>query len=257
MPELPQVSAVEFRRELTTGTTRPCVFLCESDNDREEEYVTKMRHDVRDSGLGFECIAFHLATYFGIDCPPAALVHLSLDLAVAQRRNQDVCDRITRNVGLNFGSTFLPGYNAWLQSHRLPSGLHPQAVNIVAFDALIDNADRRKAKPNLLVNPSRLVVIDHELSFSFLRLVGNRGPWFQRLQFLLDHPLYEELRGRDLDLREFRERLIALDDVLIDDICFSVPREFAFDHSGRIAADLKETRSDADGLLRGIQEVLR
>src|SRR4051812_31626905 len=195
MPELPIVHAIEYRRELPSGTTRPCVFLCESPEGDTEEYVTKMRHDVRDSGLAFEYIAFHLACHFQIDCPPAALVQIPLDLATAQKRNPDLRDRIIRSVGLNFGSIFLPGYSTWLPSQRLAAGFRQQAVEIIASDALIDNADRRREKPNLLVSPLRTVVIDHELSFSFLRLIGNLGPWFQRLQFLIHLPLYDGIRG--------------------------------------------------------------
>lgn len=257
MPELPTVEAIEYRRELPTGTTKPCVFLCESPTGDTEEYVTKMRHGVRQFGLAYECIAFHLAVHFGIDCPPAALVRLSLDLAVAQKQDPALCDRIIRSVGLNFGSAFLPGYATWLPSRRVSAGFRKQAAEIIAFDALVDNADRRIDKPNLLTGPLRTVVIDHELIFSFLRLVGNAGPWFQRLHFLLRHPLYEGLKGQELNLAGFHERLAALTDETIDDICLSVPAEFDLEQRDRISDYLKTVRSEADTFIRGIEEVLR
>jgi hypothetical protein len=103
----------------------------------------------------------------------------------------------------------------------------------------------------------RIIVIDHELSFSFLRLIGSLGPWFQRLRFLTNHPLYDGVRGKELTLASFRDRLLALNDSIIDDICFSVPAEFNFENRDRIADYLKTVRSEADSFIRGIEEVLR
>jgi hypothetical protein len=52
------------------------------------------------------------------------------------------------------------------------------AVNIFAFDALIQNPDRRSANPNLFTQGDNIYVYDHETSFSFLvAVVKSAEPW--------------------------------------------------------------------------------
>src|SRR3954463_6648394 len=109
MQTLPRLTAVEFRKELTSGATRPCVFLCEDENGLEAEHVTKLRHDVRSSGLTFEYVSARLAQHFEVPIPDPALIELTLDLATTQGHNRSIQERILRNVGLNFGTKYLTG----------------------------------------------------------------------------------------------------------------------------------------------------
>src|SRR5882724_95194 len=73
MQTLPRLTAVEFRGELDSGATRPCVFLCEDENGVEAEHVTKLRQDVRSSGLTFEYVSARLAHHFEVPIPDPAL----------------------------------------------------------------------------------------------------------------------------------------------------------------------------------------
>lgn len=124
-----------------------------------------------------------------------------------------------------------------------------------AFDALIDNTDRRVVKPNLLTGSDDLFVIDHELAFGFLRLVAQPPLWRDRLRFLREHPLFECLRGRHLDLAFFSDRLEQLTDEIIDSICNDVPPMFGREHLPAIANYLRGVRDGAAGFLTGIVEV--
>lgn len=82
----------------------------------------------------------------------------------------------------------------------------------MAFDTLIDNADRRREKPNLLWRGQDLVVIDHELAFAFSRLIGTPADPFSdtTLAFLRDHPLWAGLRGAPIDVGRFVGELESL-----------------------------------------------
>jgi hypothetical protein len=56
---LPRVTATAFQRELSSGTTKPCLLLCNADDGSNSEYVTKFRSTVRnqEAGLCFESFA--------------------------------------------------------------------------------------------------------------------------------------------------------------------------------------------------------
>jgi len=255
MPSIQRLNAMAFMRVLETGTTRPCVFACEDDAGNTDEYVVKLRNDVRASGLCFEYVAARLAHHFELPMPDSALIGLSLDLAVAQKSNAVICDRIIRSAGLNFGTRYLVGLTTWPTHRRVPHHQRQEASSVLAFDALIDNADRRTAKPNLLAGEHRLFIIDHELAFGFVRLVNIPIPWRERLRFLRDHPLFDGLRGTELELSSFTNRLLALSDDIIDAICTEVPVDFGREHLPAIAKHLRAVRDDSQAFVAGLMEV--
>lgn len=254
---LPVVTAYRYVDDLPSGTTRPCIATCWLASGQSEDYVIKLRADVRASGLTFEYISACLARRLAIEVPDPVIVSLPLDVALAQSHDQQLCDRLLRNVGLNFGTRYLLGLTTWTPNRRVPMNIAQRAADLLAFDGLIDNADRRREKPNVLVGSDRVVAIDHELAFGFLRLVAPPATWLERLFFLRDHPFYDGLRGRLPSLEAFKVRLRQLRDADIDLICDSVPREFPQEHCARIAAHLKATRDEADPFVRGIEETLR
>jgi hypothetical protein len=253
---LPLVTAIRYVDDMPTGTTKPCVVTCSSADGTTDDYVMKMRSEVRASGLTFEYIAACLAQRLGIEIPDPVLIDLSFDIALAQSHDQELCDRLTRSVGLNFGTRYLPGLTTWMPDKRVPMNIAQFAAEVIAFDALIDNPDRRRAKPNVLVGSNRVVVIDHEVAFGFLRLIAQPSSWIERLLFLRDHPFYAGLRGHMPSLEPFSERLRALRESEIDAICNSVPREFPREHSARISEHLKLVRADRDRFIHAIEEVL-
>ena len=254
---LPLVTAGRYVDELPSGATRPCIVMCTLPDGSSDEYVMKMRSEVRDSGLTFEYIAACLAQKLGIEIPDPVVINLPFDVALAQSHNPEIRDRLIRSVGLNFGTRYLTGLTTWAPDRRVPMNIAQRAAELIAFDGLIDNADRRRAKPNVLVGSNRVIAIDHELAFGFLRLIVTPSNWLERLLFLRDHPFYEGLRGRMPSLAAFQERLLDLGDDEIDEICESVPHEFPLEHRARIAEHLKSVKTDADRFIQGIEVVLR
>lgn len=253
---LPRVTAVRYVDEMLNGTTRPCLVTCSQPDGSKDDYVMKMRADVRASGLAFEYIAACLALRLQIEIPSPVLIDLPFDVALAQAHDPALCDRLIRSVGLNFGTRYLTGLTDWAPDKRVNMNIAQKASDVIAFDALIDNADRRRNKPNVLVGSDRVVVIDHEVAFGFLRLIIKPTTWVERLLFLREHPFFNGIRGHLQNLAGFKERLLALQESEIDAICGSVPHEFQREHCGRIAEHLKEVRSDVDRFIRGIEEVL-
>ena len=134
---------------MSSGRTSPALCGCEDDlGNRVDDYVVKLRGglDRRESGLVCELVGSRLATYFGIAAPEPALVMIEADFAelVAMAEPQRA-DRLRNSIGLNFGSRQLSDVSGWPVDKWIPEAMWQAAVDIFAFDALIQNPDRRSA----------------------------------------------------------------------------------------------------------------
>ncbi len=86
-----------------------------------------------------------------------------------------VGNRVAKSVGLNFGTKYLTGYRTWPRGQTIPHSLHAAALDLFAFDALIQNPDRGADRPNLLTGNDRILAIDHDSAFSFIHALGGPG----------------------------------------------------------------------------------
>jgi len=143
--------ATTYQTSLTTGRTTPGVFICEDANGNSAgEYVVKLKSNLEtgNAGLLRETVGNLLANELGIDAPEPAIVEIPIELAdgVADPR---VAQAVQQSIGLNFGSKNLSGgYYAWPDEKTVPTSLKQLANDIFVFDALIQNPDRRRGKPN-------------------------------------------------------------------------------------------------------------
>lgn len=259
-PMLPHVGATAFRKEFSSGTTKPCLLLCELDNRESAEYVTKFRSTVRnqESGLCFECFAALLARQLAIPTPEAVIVRIDSEIAqVVSVHRPEVGARMLANIGLNFGSRFLPSHSTWPVDHSATTSARQVATDIVAFDALIENVDRRSGNPNVLALGDDLRAYDHELAFGFIYEIVSDQPWIDRFRFLTQHVFYSSLRGRELDLSRFVEALSLLSDSDLDDMCQAIPVEFGTNYLERICDHIKKARAQSEAFADALKAVLR
>lgn len=192
-------------------------------------------------------------------CQLPALIELDPFLADATP-DTAVAGRIRASVGLNFGTRFLtPGYVTWRKNDSVPLTLRQTAVEIMAFDAVIDNADRRQEKPNLLWKDDEMFVFDHEFAFAFTRLIGTLPLPFDDagMVFLRNHPLYQGMRGQDVDLRRFVGELESWSDEEITTVCDQAPREFGTLYLEKIQQWFVQTRDRARLLEDAVRRLLR
>jgi hypothetical protein len=132
--------------------------------------------------LAVELYASMLGAYFGMSCPRPAVVLVEEDLAtliLGQLDGEDQKARVIQgSIGLNFGSQFLVNLTAWPIDKSVTGPLQQAAMRVYAFDALIQNPDRRFANPNLGSRGDDLFIYDHESAFSFLLdIFPSRTPW--------------------------------------------------------------------------------
>jgi len=238
-------------RKMKTGRTKPAIFKCEdSQGNNVGEFVIKFRGGTETGVVGLTCemISSLLAEDLGLMTPPAAIVEV--DPAIAEllsRQDSDVADIIKRSPGLNFGSQVLVGgYGVWPINKTIPASIRPLATEIFAFDALIQNPDRKVSNPNLLWKGEEIFLIDHELAFSFLYHIGPlTDPW--KLEgtmgdFLNDHVFYRELKGQEIDLDRFQGALEAISDEDLAEAFDQIPRAWDNDNVSKISSHLKSVR---------------
>jgi hypothetical protein len=107
-----------------------------------------------------------------------------------------------------------PGIDAWL------------AVDNFAFDALLQNPDRRHDHPNLLTSGDARMVLDHQAAFSFVRdILPIPAPWtLDRQEFLADHVFYRQLESKLIDLTRFVAKLREVSNAILDQAFADVPQ---------------------------------
>lgn len=162
--------------------------------------------------------------------------------------------------GLNYGSTYQHGLRTWGVDEPIPSELRDQALETFAFDALIENPDRRRANPNVLVGSSAICLIDHGDAFSFYFAIGGPrpDPWkVAGLPFLRDHIFYRRLKRLDGSLERFRRALVAIGDADLDEMIESLPSEWQSARLGIVIEHLRKVRDHADEFVEQVQGALR
>jgi hypothetical protein len=258
---VPILEATSFLRKMPSGRTTPCLFLCESDNHEENnEYIVKLKSCFESGiiGLSSELIASLLASFFDLQTPSPALIKIDPILAEAIH-DSDLKLKIRNSIGLNFGSSFLSGgYETWPIGKSIPVALRPSAAEIFAFDALIQNPDRRSEKPNVLWKGDLIYIIDHELGFSFIYDIFQKpNPWkISELVFLRSHLFYNKLKGQSNNFDRFAGALEALSPDKLGQITSSVPDEWKPGKINLIEQHLLEISRHANDFIDELRRIL-
>ncbi len=259
---IPRLTAIQFHRFMSSGRTSPALCRCKGDaGSGLGDYVVKLRGgiDRGERGLLCELIGSQLATHFGISTPESALVSIvagfAEEMALAEPSR---ADRLRNSVGLNFGSRLMPGMSGWPVDKTIPEGMWGAAVNIFAFDALIQNPDRRFNNQNLLVRGNDIFVYDHELAFSFLEAILPSGtPWkLMEQPYLSEHVFYRQLKKKPFDLSGFALALSGLLGRRLDSILAEAPAEWNNEVLGRIGQHLRLVNGHAEEFVEEIRRSL-
>jgi hypothetical protein len=259
---IPRLNAVQFHRFMRAGRTSPALCGCEDElGNRVDDYVLKLRGGMEhgQTGLLCELIGSSLARYFGLTVPDPALVVVEPDFGeLVARAEPDVADRVRNSIGLNFGSRLVTDLAEWPVDKAIPEAMWQAAVNIFAFDALIQNPDRRFNNQNLLTRGDHILVFDHEVAFSFLLTVlPAPEPWrLDQQQYLTDHVFYKALRKRAIDLGDVTAGLRALPGAALDGMIAEVPPEWNNERVRQIVRHLQLVSEHAEEFAEEIKRRL-
>jgi hypothetical protein len=139
---------------------------------------------------------------------------------------------------------------SWLVGKSIPDAMWQDAVNIFAFDALIQNPDRRSDNPNLFSRGDEIWVYDHETSFSFLYALTPSQAYLDK------HVFYGRLKSKEIDLSGFMERLNALTYEFFTSLRADLPTEWMNEKLRRIEAHLLEVRDHSEEFIEGVRRRL-
>lgn len=173
---LNSVVAMRFAKKMTSGRTVPCLIECEDDDGNKYELVVKYSKMLMEGkkNLAIEAIVAMLAADLGL--PVAEPFVVELDPAfIATIEDEAVQRAFAQSCALAFGSLHRAAFSAWPKDQNIPSELTQCAAEIVIFDEIIENWDRRPINPNCLFAGDQLLIIDHELAFQ--RLLFWKEPW--------------------------------------------------------------------------------
>ena len=148
-----RASPVRFDRISESGRNRPLRVLLETADSQEHEAFVKVSAapELGVEGLANEALAACLAADLGLPINEPFLVEL--DRAwVESIPDSSIRGMLQNSVTVAFGSRAAGSqWKVWSASDILTSDRRPAALAIFAFDAWIENDDRRPSNPNCLV----------------------------------------------------------------------------------------------------------
>jgi hypothetical protein len=249
--ELPRTTAEIFHRCFITGKTKPLLVTVADKDGGHRECVIKLNARLTVPPLEHLCefVAWALGSLLGIVMPRAFAVEITAEFARACP--SPIREVLLSSVGQCFGSEYIPGTMPVPQSN-MASDLRPAASRLLAFDAFIQNPDRRTEKPNHFSSREGLLAFDHGDAFAFLwPLIGRTvDPALDPcLDIVKKHFYYAPLKGHLGPLKSFREAIRRLENETLDMIGESVPQEWTVGRaSGKVSAILDTLRRRRDGI---------
>jgi hypothetical protein len=260
---LPRLTVSRFGRVIPTSRTKPCIVYSENEEGEEMEFVVKLAAGGNTGirGLVSEVMATQLANALDLRVPEACLLEITPEFADTVP-NAEVAEIMKRSIGWNFGSKKLPpGYSVVTPGRPLLLNFRATAAEMFAFDGMIQNPDRRAVNPNCFTNGSELVILDHEMAFSFLAgVLFWRPPWEGGdLSFLRDHLFFEPLRQSSINFDRLAGAVEALKVERLSIYSDAVPPEWP---GGKDAADqileyLMRLKQNILPTLEAIKTILR
>lgn len=174
-----------------------------------------------------EWVAAELARHLGVVVPEPLEVTIPAELAETVDGFKLRCD-IRDAKRPVFGSTFVPGLVPPMPNETLSVDVRLAAAELIAFDVLTHNSDRRRTNPNVLVSRTQVVAFDHGDAFAFLLpLIGSpddpeRAPLLNEV--VKDHIFGQSFSSRTrVSFQRFRDALLDLDDGFFDALGRATP----------------------------------
>lgn len=259
---LPVIEALSLIETFDSGANKPLLITGVDENGKKGDYVVKLRGAERMSveACMFELLGLFIAKELSINCVSPVIIHISQEFAdlLVGRKEWAVA---TKSIGYNFGSEYKKdGFTTFISGAEL----NPEELEIVQtifiFDLFIQNSDRRKEKPNMLVKNKEIIVYDHELSFSFVReLFKNPKPWTFRdsdLSWIKDHIFYQIVKGKPYDFESFSNRLVLLSTGFWQKAWDILPTDWQTDSFNVIKSQLELIVQNRETYIKELQKIM-
>lgn len=260
---LTRVHAIEFVRRSINGKTKPAVVICENDDGNTIETLAKFSAGPErgTASLAVELVAACLAGDLGLPIPEPYLVECSPDWITTVPA--DFRGHVQASCNVAFGSKLITGQlAAWNRDTPISDPMVSTAAAVFAFDAWIDNIDRRDGNPNCIVRGDEIRIFDHDLAFPPGPILGKQPPWvigsLRHLEEPGKHIFWSGLRGRVVDYAAIRDRWSALSDARLSEYGLCLPAEWAPSRGvvDAAQASIRSVRDNIEGCIAEMQRVL-
>jgi hypothetical protein len=232
---LPHIQALSGFDVLRNGSTEPMLIGgADRTSGKRNRYVVKFTKAPRMSftAAGCELLGAWMGKELGLNVAEPAVVHVGEAFADSLSGRNGYQDA-RNSAGINFGSVYLEGFFELIKGKSaLTHPLSEEARNIFAFDMFVSNSDRGAGKPNVLTNGENFVIYDHELAFSFIRLLPSlrsKTPWLlgeAEREMYEKHFFYSYLKNSRIDFYEFTERFSQINDYFWSRVVQFMPPEW-------------------------------
>lgn len=265
---LEQVTAVRFDRRMGSGKTWPGLLSCLRSGSEEDEVEVIAKFsggcERQVGGLVVEAIAAMLAADLDLPIPEPVLVEFDSEfIGLIRLCDPALADRVERSVPLAFGSTKLPpGFAVLPRGKSVPQSLRAAAAEIFAFDALIQNPDRRPENPNCLLDGRIFAIFDHELAFVTHGIIGWRPPWeaggLDMIKGANRHVFFADLQGKSFDFNRLMGAWQAVSDARLHEYRQALPPAWGggSEVADQILGYVAQVRENIEPALAEVRRVL-
>ena len=256
-----QVVATRFEKVMSSGRTNPCLLTCETESGDEVEVVMKLRSHPQVFPGAFCSEAFCCLLADDLDLPVQKPYRVMIDQAFAKTiPDPSLRDRFEKSAGENFGcAKWGQGFTIWPKNKKPTKETKSLVMEIFAFDAVIQNPDRKYSTPNLSFKGNDFIVFDHEAAFSNFRSFLPADPWSPSgVDFLKTHIFYQALKGGDLRLERFQGGLVAVNEKRMDAYQKAIPSKWECEmiNGDKIRSYLLECGSNFDQIKMQMEVLL-
>jgi hypothetical protein len=219
--------------------------------------------DQQQENLAMEALAACLAGDLRLPIPEPLLVAIP-DEWIAIVPDEQRKKRILASSRVAFGSKLVTGgYSIWTPDTPISEAMVDPAASIFAFDAIIQNPDRRTSNPNCLIRGESIRIFDHELAFGHKLVLKWQPPWTKDglnwLETKGAHIFRSRLRRSMIDFDAIKAAWIAITDNRLTGYKSGLPAEWMPAVVSRVQSAItlvQEARENFDACVEEIRRVL-
>jgi hypothetical protein len=249
---LDTVVASRFVKRLTTGRNTPLLLEAERQDGSFVEVVAKFDGaECGKGGLVREAVAGMLAADLGLPIPECFVVEIPAGFHDTIPTREVEARKLVKASGSRiFGSAFHEGWYILPVGYSIPSETTAEAAEVLAFDGICLNGDRRPEKPNCLHKGSQIMMIDHEMALNHYGIgtILNPFPW--KLGSLTpfsspptEHVFYKGTKGKALPEERLESQFGVVTQVKIANYLAAVPADW--DPSGDVGLGIGDYLAQA------------
>lgn len=267
------LTASEYLGTAESGRSRPMRCICDDAEGQQHEVFVKGRGfwtGLHYDHLTCELVANQFACDLGLPAAKPCVVEVSQEfLALIPQDAEGVRIRTAfhNSADKAFGSVaFSQQIRRWDAANAVHKGQLIQALELYLFDTIVENSDRSRYNPKLLVSGDELKVIDFGECFERCSDVMGEGfggkPWEDRSKFAhiqgeRQHVLFSHLRGvAPEQIDQFAAKVQSVSENIINAYVSIVPEEWGQDTACRIVDYLLEARRNTEEFANRAKEVL-